>query len=697
MASFKSVPVGLLASTTTTYDQTKSTYAGQAALRTVLGQSVISPPIIKWVDVLTDTAETGAEVDYTPNGRAFVVTAISNGLARLIMYNFNAATGVFAYVGKVQLTFPNVTATTHTLHGLKVDDSVIANIRVFVTTTGTTAINGGLFYAPNLVLGDFVQSGFATLPMGSGSNQKAVYFLQDPANVGANQLNISAASIVLDRANLIAYVHNGISATHQYYLYDYSLTPNVPSQTATITIASPGVVTASTAHGYVAGDPIIFSTSGTLPNGTVAGTTYFVIAAGLTATAFEFSASSGGVAINTTGTQSGTQSVMRAFGIVGTNWKWKTANLNALSGTLLINNSEVYCVPQHSLNSGSPCIFFASSSTLYLVKISDLTSGQTNMASLVQANLLGSANQIVSPTAATADWDDTFDRAIFTTSTTKFVAKQMVNNSIQAIYGELNNDYLEGLSQTDLYTQFGALSITDVRVKNGWHFILGSAVGQRGIIAINHGADTKGDATYVISPVVTLAPNSLLNGITLSRVLRGSTSEPVIFYRTSGFGSVTGGWIQLTVDLSFPANTTATQIQLKVEWNFTGVLSSQPHFPYELYIRHLPPTYMSDNWAFDEDSTTVGTNSPSYVGFTMLSVYATGTVPQLFLRGVAPTTNNLIIGPLDTVTNQSLVQYSTDGSTWNALGTIPNVAGTKIRWLISTPPTGTAVMTMRES
>lgn len=79
-----------------------------------------------------------------------------------------------------------------------------------------------------------------------------------------------------------------------------------------ISIASPAVVTA-TAHGLVAGDPIKFITrNGTLPTGitypngiTTTQGTYYVIATGLTANTFQFSATVGGAAVNTSGTQSG--------------------------------------------------------------------------------------------------------------------------------------------------------------------------------------------------------------------------------------------------------------------------------------------------------------------------------------------------------------------------------------------------------
>ena len=83
----------------------------------------------------------------------------------------------------------------------------------------------------------------------------------------------------------------------------------IPTSTATITIASPGVITVAEGHGFSIGSPVVFATSGTLPTGLVAGTTYYVVAAGFTATTFSVAATPGGVAIDTTATQSGTHTV----------------------------------------------------------------------------------------------------------------------------------------------------------------------------------------------------------------------------------------------------------------------------------------------------------------------------------------------------------------------------------------------------
>ena len=81
-----------------------------------------------------------------------------------------------------------------------------------------------------------------------------------------------------------------------------------PAASFTVTIASPAVFS-KTGHGLVAGDKIQLSTTGALPTGLSINTDYFVISAGLTADAFQVSATAGGAAINTSGSQSGVHSL----------------------------------------------------------------------------------------------------------------------------------------------------------------------------------------------------------------------------------------------------------------------------------------------------------------------------------------------------------------------------------------------------
>jgi hypothetical protein len=75
------------------------------------------------------------------------------------------------------------------------------------------------------------------------------------------------------------------------------------SSTVTITIAAPGVVTWN-GHGLANGQTVVLTTTGALPGGLTAGTTYYVVNAA--ANTFELAATAGGASITTTGTQSGT-------------------------------------------------------------------------------------------------------------------------------------------------------------------------------------------------------------------------------------------------------------------------------------------------------------------------------------------------------------------------------------------------------
>lgn len=83
--------------------------------------------------------------------------------------------------------------------------------------------------------------------------------------------------------------------------------------TFTVTIASPGVATLS-AHGLATGDAVVPTTTGALPTGLTAGTTYYVIVA--SSSTFKFATTLANAlantAINTSGSQSGTHTLTLA-------------------------------------------------------------------------------------------------------------------------------------------------------------------------------------------------------------------------------------------------------------------------------------------------------------------------------------------------------------------------------------------------
>lgn len=125
------------------------------------------------------------------------------------------------------------------------------------------------------------------------------------------------------------------------------------SATVTITIATPGVVT-STSHGLSNGQQVVFTTTGALPTGLTAGTAYFVVNAATNT--FQVSATSGGTAITTTGTQSGTHTGHRYY-VVGGLVSYSGSNYYAIQNgynNLPTNASFWYLIPSTAYEIPNP-------------------------------------------------------------------------------------------------------------------------------------------------------------------------------------------------------------------------------------------------------------------------------------------------------------------------------------------------------
>lgn len=103
---------------------------------------------------------------------------------------------------------------------------------------------------------------------------------------------------------------------------------SLPANVASISNASPAVITY--ANSFAANDPIVFSTTGTLPTGLTAGTTYFVSATGLSGSSFSVSPSPGGALINTSSAGSGTHSVTSIYAGLTNSAQWQFAQFGNL-------------------------------------------------------------------------------------------------------------------------------------------------------------------------------------------------------------------------------------------------------------------------------------------------------------------------------------------------------------------------------
>ncbi len=676
----KYVKADLLQSVGPTYDQTRTTIQGRVNSKVVNSQTVLGPPLNRWIDTFTDTS-VGSQVTpvlsfMTPNGRLFSIGAEAGGISPISLHIVNLTTGISTYVGTIRVALADVAATTHTFRDFKVlDNSGSTGWRIFFATTASVAINGGVYCVNNVDLADFLPAGPGTLfPAATGSNQKASYFLQDPTAIGVGQLNIAATGLSIDAANNRIYCHNGVSATHQFYVYSTNAVLDCPLTVGTTIDQATDRIT-HTAHGFANNDPIWITNlvgGAGLTNNTV----FFV--RNPTVNDYQLSTTSGGAVINIT--TNGTADICRAFGTSSSAWIHKTGNLPALTGTLINLASEDYAVPGHTANAGFPSIFFCTSTNLYLGRISELTSGATSWPSLVTSNILGTVNQIVAPTLTQATWSNVLDRAVYLTNTNLLVMKQVVNNSIDKIFGRNSNTFREGFASSD--TQgIGALTVLSLDIEDGWLVMTGGATGQRGNVIADLRSDTTFDYSFIVTKVLdTQIP--VYKFLASWRELADSASALSIWYRTSGFGSISGGWtpVPFAGDMSFIPS--APQIQFKIGFNTLTLGASIPAQLREIFLGYESQTSISDNWEFSDDFS--DNNSPSRCAFRLKKTYA-GSVPQLFFR--AYTLTDLLVVNHNTVTNAANFEYSTDnGISWLPLGTIPNTVGVLVRYTFTSPP-----------
>jgi hypothetical protein len=117
--------------------------------------------------------------------------------------------------------------------------------------------------------------------------------------------NGASTTNALQLWNQMNYGQNLLYAPRGSPLYYWDANTGYLNTTFTVTIASPAVLTLG--YALANGTAVTLTTTGYLPTGLIPGTVYYIINA--SGTTCNLSATYGGAAINTTGTQSGTQSI----------------------------------------------------------------------------------------------------------------------------------------------------------------------------------------------------------------------------------------------------------------------------------------------------------------------------------------------------------------------------------------------------
>jgi len=206
-------------------------------------------------------------------------------------------TGGFA-VGNYVVFNPTVTVGGVSIGGEYEIKTAPSSTTYTITATGTassTTSGGGTVYAMyELPIG--AATVIAQVGWGAGGWGLGTWGNGQPSTSSSDFLRLWSQS---------NFGEDLIYASSGGKMYYWNAAQGVVPVITTITIASPGVVTATT--GYSDGDAVVLNTTGALPTGLIPGTVYYVVNA--SGSTFSLAATYGGTAITTSGAQSGTHTI----------------------------------------------------------------------------------------------------------------------------------------------------------------------------------------------------------------------------------------------------------------------------------------------------------------------------------------------------------------------------------------------------
>lgn len=190
-----------------------------------------------------------------------------------------------------------------------------AGTRLFIADPGTPVLSDYVEISNTVNIGD-LQRMFASINVEEVGNA-TTYSLKGTENFPNFALTLNRNNADPGQQDLQA------ASEDREVLYNFRLEEADAgagaTDTFTVTIAAPGLFT-SVGHGLAVGDRVVLSTTGALPTGLVAGTTYYVKTAP-DADTFTVAATIAGTAITTTGSQSGVHTFEQDP--IGTTTDWK--------------------------------------------------------------------------------------------------------------------------------------------------------------------------------------------------------------------------------------------------------------------------------------------------------------------------------------------------------------------------------------
>ena len=557
---------------------------------------------------------------------------------------------------------------------------VIEEVRIAVACTNATLYNGGVHLIKGLNYSTFTSGGTTISEATTVDNIRASYLLRDKAN-----------------------------------------------QTCTISVATPGVVTAA-GHGFVAGDLVSFSTTGTIPTGATVNTTFYVSATGLTANTFQFSATLGGASVNTTGSSSGVHTVysgnlnlgmgiptddfvsnsehsiyflnsdnattvrltkfnLRAAltvvgGISVSAYTLKTLGMTTVGTVQQVNSGRVFTVG-HGAASGVKSLYFVTSTRVYRSAVVDITN---NSSTWLSDFMLENPPGTITTNLATAallqvDYADSLDRLLISTTLAGrhgiyLTTYDTLSPQYEKIIGQINNRTKLTTSDANSVDGMFLAAAMTMWTEGGILFGMPNVIttGLNWLGVFNVGGDGFYAATtdqYVLTPKMATTNVSQFYRVYVQTnqysgsINLGYTPEPIrVYYRTSGIDDDSGAWAEvISGDLS--GASPGTHIQFRITFEVLGEFC----VPRKVYA--VCCTYEDDATGLQDTHYLASADLSNKTTKTFAwkhSVAFGGVVPTLRIRLYNAVTNFLLDDD-DSVTQSGTWEKSTDGIAWGVYDT----------------------------
>jgi hypothetical protein len=399
-------------------------------------------------------------------------------------------------------------------------------------------------------------------------------------------------------------------------------------------------------------------------------------------------------------------------GFSSSNYTLTTGTFTALTGTIVVG--AITCGKLGANHgggslSGFACLTYMTTTNIYACKLSDITSAAVTLPSQITTTTSLDtnkyANAFVTPTITFGTYDQLTDRFYMVTSVGRILCKQIVNNDPNGVVFGTNDVTKTETGATALPSEFGAITDVALYAQNGWLFQVNTATGQRGIQQMDVASDSTNNLSFVLSPVMTINSATCLS-MYYHKALKKRSVTPSTGYRTSNFNvDPNAGMTAFLATFTFaPTNTgdlsavSGTQVQFITMFTNMGTSNTNTSQIIDAYLLATPINEISDKWVGSVDNTTQNGASPAYTAFRLEAAYSNpASVPTLYFR--AYDDSNALVASANTSANPTLFKYSTNnGTSWNALGTIPNTPlTTEVRYEWATPPGVRVVCSLRES